>query len=436
MQDSLEIMLRGPGGDEEGLARFEHGSLEVLVLDLELPDPELDELTDTEREVAMMVLDGATNAEIAEAREVSVRTVANQLRSIFQKLGVSSRWDLTLLMTRRALEAQAAQAPAVHTRDDDDPALPIDDGVYNSADTVKILRAAHEQYGADFDEALRDHDVFLREDGAIRREAYCELFDALARGSGRPGLGFELPSFLPSGSMGLLEWLAASASTLAETLQVCSTFGHLLHPGAKRITDMEGDRLVFTYATDGAAPPRVILDWSFSYTFSALSRNTDLEPIEVHLPYSDPGDQVAEDFYGCPVRYASDATRLVLRREVGDAHVASADPEVFELFRVLARLKAGQLAGHPVVFQSWNAIMRALRAYDTPRLKDVARALDTSSRTLQRRLGEAELSFRGLVSAARMQRALQAIERGEPAAIVEADEVVQRAFHRFAATIL
>ena len=332
MQDSLEILLHGPGGDDEGLARFEHGSLEVLVLDLELPDPALDELTESEREIAMMVLDAATNAEIAEARDVSVRTVANQLRSIFQKLGVCSRWDLTLLMTRRALEAQAAQAPAVHIhREDDEPGPAIDQGIYNSADTVKILRGAYERYGADFDAALREHDVFLREDGAIRRESYCQLFDSLAKGVGRPGLGFELPTFLSPGCMGLLEWLASSASTLGETLQVASTFGHLLHPGAERLTQMDGDKLVFSYATGELTPPRVILDWSFSYTFTELSRTTDLEPIEVHLPYGDPGDPVAEDFYGGPVHYASDATRLVLRREVGDAHIESADPEVFEL---------------------------------------------------------------------------------------------------------
>jgi DNA-binding CsgD family transcriptional regulator/AraC-like DNA-binding protein len=434
MQDSLEILLHGPGGEDEGLARFEHGSLEVLVLDLELPDPILDELTDTERAVAMMVLDGASNAEIADARDVSVRTVANQLRSIFQKLGVCSRWDLTLLMTRRELEAQAAQAPAVLTPSEQ-PAPADGDEIHNSPETVQVLRTAYEHYGADFDAALREHDVFLREDGAITRRAYCQLFDALERGAGRPGLGLELPSFLPPGSFGLVEWLASSASTLAEAMRASSVFGSLAHPGAERLTELEGDRLVYSYGGGPFPPPRIIHDWSFAYTFAALSRNTVLDPIEVHVPYGDPGDQRAEDFFQCPVVYGSDATRLVLRREVGDAKVASGDPEVFELFRVLARLKAGQLEGRPVVYEAWAAIMRALRSNETPRLKNVARALDTSTRTLQRRLGAAELSFSGLVDAARLQRALGAIERGEPTALVEADEVVQRAFLRVAQTV-
>ncbi len=379
----------------------------------------------------MMVLDGATNAEIAEARDVSVRTVANQLRSIFQKLGVCSRWDLTLLMTRRALEAQAAQAPAVLTPSEQ--AAPTESAeLYNSAETIQVLRTAYEHYGADFDAALREHDVFLREDGAMPRSAYCALFDLLEKGAGRPGLGLELSTVLPQGSFGLVEWLASAASDLGEVLHVCSAFGSLAHPGTERLTELDGDRLIYSYGMGPFPPPRIISDWSFAYTFAALSRNTDLDPVEVHVPYADPGDRRTEDFFQCPVVYGSDATRLVLRREIADAKVASADAEVFELFRVLARLKAGQLQGHPVVYEAWAAIMRALRSYETPRLKEVARALDTSTRTLQRRLGAADLSFRGLVAAARLQRALGAIERGEPTALVEADEVVQRAFLRVA----
>ncbi len=51
-------------------------------------------LTPAERSVACGLLTGQSNAEIAEARGCSVRTVANQLRSIFRKLGVSSRAEV------------------------------------------------------------------------------------------------------------------------------------------------------------------------------------------------------------------------------------------------------------------------------------------------------------------------------------------------------
>lgn len=51
-------------------------------------------LTSAEREVAEMILAGQSNAGIARARRVALSTVATQVRSVFAKLGVSSRAEL------------------------------------------------------------------------------------------------------------------------------------------------------------------------------------------------------------------------------------------------------------------------------------------------------------------------------------------------------
>jgi DNA-binding CsgD family transcriptional regulator len=61
-----------------------------------------DSLTDTERSVMELVTDGLTNREAAERLFMSRHTVGSHLRSIFAKLGVNSRVDLTrLVMVRR-----------------------------------------------------------------------------------------------------------------------------------------------------------------------------------------------------------------------------------------------------------------------------------------------------------------------------------------------
>jgi DNA-binding NarL/FixJ family response regulator len=51
-------------------------------------------LTEAEREVVRGVLCKKSNAEIACARKTSVNTVANQLRAIYKKLGISGRSEL------------------------------------------------------------------------------------------------------------------------------------------------------------------------------------------------------------------------------------------------------------------------------------------------------------------------------------------------------
>lgn len=55
-------------------------------------------LTPGETQVIGLLFQGKTDAQIAKARGTSVRTVLNQVTSIFRKLGVRTREDLVALL--------------------------------------------------------------------------------------------------------------------------------------------------------------------------------------------------------------------------------------------------------------------------------------------------------------------------------------------------
>lgn len=52
------------------------------------------QFTDAERDVLTMLVEGASNADIARRRGRSVKTIANQVRAVYQKVGVGSRREL------------------------------------------------------------------------------------------------------------------------------------------------------------------------------------------------------------------------------------------------------------------------------------------------------------------------------------------------------
>ena len=68
-------------------------------------------LSPAEREVALLAVQGATNAAIARRRGTSDRTVANQLAAVFEKLGVHSRAELAALLSRSHGPAPRPGAP-------------------------------------------------------------------------------------------------------------------------------------------------------------------------------------------------------------------------------------------------------------------------------------------------------------------------------------
>jgi DNA-binding CsgD family transcriptional regulator len=69
----------------------------TLVVSFRVSEPNWQTLlTNTEAEIAREVLAGLSNAEIARKRGTAVRTIANQVASIYRKLRVRSRLELSL----------------------------------------------------------------------------------------------------------------------------------------------------------------------------------------------------------------------------------------------------------------------------------------------------------------------------------------------------
>lgn len=82
-------------------ATFELAGETLLVLSHAVEPPPLpDALTAGERAIVASILAGMSNAAIAERRGTSARTVANQIASIFRKLGVRSRAELAARLAR------------------------------------------------------------------------------------------------------------------------------------------------------------------------------------------------------------------------------------------------------------------------------------------------------------------------------------------------
>ncbi len=77
-----------------GLVAYELASGQLLFVHALPPAPQLAQLARGEQEVLVLVLEGQSTASVAQARGTSPRTIANQIATIFRKLGVSSRAEL------------------------------------------------------------------------------------------------------------------------------------------------------------------------------------------------------------------------------------------------------------------------------------------------------------------------------------------------------
>jgi DNA-binding NarL/FixJ family response regulator len=80
-------------------ARLDLGGEEYLVLSHALPSWKIPpKLSRSERDVVVALLRGASHRDIARARGVSLRTIANLIANAFRKLDVRSRIELAALL--------------------------------------------------------------------------------------------------------------------------------------------------------------------------------------------------------------------------------------------------------------------------------------------------------------------------------------------------
>jgi DNA-binding NarL/FixJ family response regulator len=95
------------------------GNAELVVLSFPVERADLRaarSLTSAEAAVAELAIAGLSNAQIAERRGTSVRTVANQMASILRKLGCDSREQLAVRHARNELDPAHRQAGAHRAR--------------------------------------------------------------------------------------------------------------------------------------------------------------------------------------------------------------------------------------------------------------------------------------------------------------------------------
>jgi DNA-binding NarL/FixJ family response regulator len=100
-----DAIRRVAGGDAVFSPRLAGFVLDAFAGSTDAPvvDPELDLLTNREREVLRLIARGYTYKELARRLEISIKTVETHVSSVLRKLQLSSRHELTRWATDRRL---------------------------------------------------------------------------------------------------------------------------------------------------------------------------------------------------------------------------------------------------------------------------------------------------------------------------------------------
>lgn len=283
--------------------------------------------------------------------------------------------------------------------------------------------------------------TLLRDDQvALTTEQLFAFWQAVAEVSGDPAIGLALAGSARA-QLDVVSIAALSAATLGDALARAARYKQLTCPEEIEIEAGRSECAVqFRWLLASEMTSPVLLDLCFAWVAELARRGTDgaVRPHRVELRRAARDRKSYQAHFGCTVRFNAERDALIFRSTDLDREFVTANDDLLGM--LTSQLEA-RLSDHRAGKDVRDQVRRVLRRLLTgrrPDLRDVARELAASPRTLQRRLGDAGASYQALLEETRAELARHyllnsSLELAEIAYLLgyEDGNSFVRAFHRW-----
>jgi AraC-like DNA-binding protein len=163
----------------------------------------------------------------------------------------------------------------------------------------------------------------------------------------------------------------------------------------------------FIYLQAEEVQPAVMVDLVLSWILGIGQRGTDgqIAPLRLELTRSAQNRELLESHFGCRVRFKSSSNALVFRNSDLDRPFVTQNEELLKAIGAQLEAELQERKTSPDVGEQVKHTLKRSLAGKRPTLQQIARELCTSTRTLQRRLTDADITFQQLVEETRRELA-------------------------------
>ena len=201
---------------------------------------------------------------------------------------------------------------------------------------------------------------------------------------------------------------AVCSRTFRDALQRVARYKQITCPEEIRVrTSGDEASVEFIYLQAEEVQPDVMVDLVLSWILGIGRRGTDgqIAPLRLELTRSAQNRELLESHFGCRVRFKSPRNALVFRNSDLDRPFVTQNEELLKAIGAQLEAELQERNTSPDVGEQVKHTLKRSLAGKRPTLQQVARELCTSTRTLQRRLTDADITFQQLVEETRRELA-------------------------------
>ncbi|HEX9166397.1 MAG TPA: AraC family transcriptional regulator [Gemmatimonadales bacterium] len=265
-------------------------------------------------------------------------------------------------------------------------------------DTAAVLKAFRVDPGT-----LEDPDARLPGSTVLA------VWNALRAATGDPALQLAAPTALPFGAYRIIDYLVAASATVGDGVRrFARYFGLIAEEVTLSVEAEAGDHCLVLARADGGPVPPVYVDYVFAALVTRIRMRIRPDLVVAGVDLRQPAPPAAaryQEVFQAPVRFGAPADRLRFPHAAWEQPTVDGDAALAALLEEHARILAARTptAGAGFVGVVEQAI--AARLPDGASAEAVARELNVSVRTLQRRLVACGATFHEVSDAVRARLA-------------------------------
>lgn len=268
---------------------------------------------------------------------------------------------------------------------------------------------------------------------------YDALFLLAERQLTSPYIGFEFGQSIEPDRWGILGYIAFTSANLAAALAQQRRYQTLVGDMGNPLQELKQHSIILkwipSYRCSYHIAEDIITGW---VSMARKLSNNQIQPLVVYFNHPCHGDrQQYQDFFNCELHFDSDYSGVEVEQAVLNTRLTKHDPDLYQLLCGQAdKMLNKQLEQLPVEVIT-QFISNQLPS-GVPAIEDAAQSLQMSVRTLQRKLGEHQLTFTSLVDSIRQELACSYLSNTNTKVIYIAQmlgfseqSALQRAFKRW-----
>jgi AraC-like DNA-binding protein len=199
-----------------------------------------------------------------------------------------------------------------------------------------------------------------------------------------------------------------ASSSFRDAIERAGRYKQLMCPEEIRLVGRGRElRLQFRFPLKRELVPPILQDLCFAWMVAIGRRGTGhaLAPQRVELSRPSVDRRAYEAHFGCPVELDASADSLVFDASDLDRPFQTHNAELLAMIAPQLDAELAHRHADTTAAERAKATVKRLLAGRRPDLRDVARELGVSTRTLQRRLADAGLTFQQILEGARRELA-------------------------------